>query len=331
MSPAEATQDAAAFPPLPEPLNADGGPRRTGVEIELGGLDEACVAGICADHLGGRAAQDDHAIWRIDDSRVGKIKVYLDTALRNARQSALRDAALSLGRELIPVEIVTEPLDRDGLVRLESLRGELRRAGAIGSGGGLFFGFGVHLNIEIASDKAGAVVPPLLAYALIEDWLRATGPMDKTRRVLPFTAPYPAVLVDRLVDLGPDAAIGPVIDAYAADSPSRNHGLDMLPVFAHLDAPRVSGAVSGATSARPAFHFRLPDCRIDETDWSLNNEWLRWRLVERVTANRNSLSELSDAWRENRNSLNLTRGPWAERTGAILRDHGLANDNGPVG
>lgn len=64
MSP-PATQEAA-FAPLPTPLTAAGKPRLTGVEIELGGLDEASCARLCADHLGGTPRQIDDAIWQVE-------------------------------------------------------------------------------------------------------------------------------------------------------------------------------------------------------------------------------------------------------------------------
>ena len=107
------TSPDTPFAPLPQPETAEGKPRLTGVEIELGGLDEARCAALCARHLGSRTRQVDEAIWQVEDSRIGDLKVYLDTALRHADKTALRDAALTVGREVIPVEIVTDPLDRD--------------------------------------------------------------------------------------------------------------------------------------------------------------------------------------------------------------------------
>ncbi|MEQ8896363.1 MAG: amidoligase family protein [Roseovarius sp.] len=316
------------FAPLPQPETAEGGPRLTGVEIELGGLDEARCADLCARHLGGVARQVDEAIWQVEDSRIGALKVYLDTALRHADKTALRDAALSLGREVIPVEIVTDPLDREGLIALDGLREALRQAGALGSGGGLFFGFGVHLNVQVASDRAEAVVPPLLAYALIEDWLRTANPIDQTRRVLPFAATYPRRLVRRLIALGRGARLGHVMDAYAQEAPSRNFGLDMLPVFAWIDAARMAPVLTDATSARPTFHFRLPDCRIDEPGWSLDHEWRRWLTVERVAANGDVLAELSQGWEAAHAGVPLPRAYWGERCGAILTERGLADAGG---
>jgi len=313
----------ADFAPLPDPLNAHGRPRLTGVEIEIGGLEEADCARVCARYLNGRAVQTDAVIWTVEQSTLGRVQIYLDTALRKFGESALRDAALSLGREVIPVEIVTEPLDRDGLQRLDGLRDELRKAGAIGSGGGIFFGFGVHLNVEISSWDSAGVVPPLLAYALIEDWLRALDPIDNMRRLLPFADPYPTSLVRALITLGPDARLTDVIDAYFLATTSRNHALDMLPVFAHLDRPRVREVLTEASSARPAFHFRLPDCRIDEPEWTLAREWHRWLLVERVARDRVLLEKLSARWLEEHGVVTLSRTAWAAAAGEILSRHGI--------
>lgn len=311
------------FTPLPQPLNAKGNPRLVGVEIELGGLDEARVARICADTLGGTAKQGDGPFWTVKDSEIGDVEIYLDVFLRNAQQSKLRDLALDIGREVIPVEIVTEPLDHAGLRRLDDLRAALREAGGLGSGAGWFFGFGLHLNIEIASESDADIVHPLLAYALIEDWIRTANPIDDARRVLPFTDPYPTDFVRALIAAGPGASRDQVTGIYLEHTPSRNRGLDMLPIFAHFDPGRIAAAISDKTSARPTFHFRLPDCRIDEADWSIADEWNRWLLVERVAQDADLLAELSRAWDDDHGVLTLSRKSWAARCGLILKAAGL--------
>ena len=89
---------AVRFEPLPVSETAEGKPRLTGVEIELGGIDEATCAKICADLLGGEIKQVDTAIWHVEETEIGKLKVYLDTALRHSEQSSLRDAAQARAR-----------------------------------------------------------------------------------------------------------------------------------------------------------------------------------------------------------------------------------------
>ena len=311
------------FSPLPQPNDAKGQPRKTGVEIELGGLEEAAVAQICAKGLGGEVEQVDSHIWCVKNSRIGKIEVYLDTFLRSAAQSKLRDLALDLGREVVPVEIVSEPLDLEGLAQLDALREVLRDAGALGSGAGWFFGFGLHLNIEIASEGDADIVRPLLAYALIEDWLRTDDPIDESRRLLPFTDPYPTDFVRALIEAGPGATREHVTGLYLEHTPSRNRGLDMLPVFAQFEPDRIAAAISDKTSARPTFHFRLPDCRIDEAGWSIADEWRRWLTVERVAADAALLDRLARAWEDDHGLLTISRQSWAARAGRILQTAGL--------
>jgi len=313
-----------SFAPLPQPRNAEGAPRRVGVEVEMGGLPEGEVARICADALGGRAVQVDSHIWAVEQSAIGRVDVYLDIFLRKAEQSRLRDLALDLGREVVPVEIVTGPLDMDGLARLDALRAALREAGALGSGAGIVFGFGVHFNVEVASEADADTVRPLLAYALIEDWLRAAYPIDEARRLLPFTDPYPTDFVRALIGAGPGATIDDITGLYLGLTPSRNRGLDMLPLLAHFDKPRVAAVIADKTSARPTFHFRLPDCRIDEADWSLAREWRHWVTVETVARDTALLHRLSDAWTDDHGLVTLSRQSWAARAGRILQSAGLA-------
>lgn len=314
-----------AFAPLPQPRTAEGAPRRVGVEIELGGLAEADVACHCAEALGGQAHQRDSHIWQVTGSEIGDIEVYLDIFLRNAAKSRLRDLALDLGREVVPVEIVTGPLDMEGLARLDALREALRAAGALGSGAGWLFGFGVHFNIEVAGEADADTVRPLLAYALVEDWLRAAYPIDEARRLLPFTDPYPTDFVRALITAGPGATRDAVTGLYLEHTPSRNRGLDMLPLLAHFAPERIAAAIEDKTSARPTFHFRLPDCRIDEAGWSLAAEWQRWVMVERVAADSALLRRLSDAWEDDHGLITLSRQGWATRAGRILQSAGITS------
>ncbi|WP_102109092.1 amidoligase family protein [Oceaniglobus roseus] len=312
------------FAPLPRPETSDSSPRKTGVEIELAGLDEAQTAKCVADVLGGIARQTDSVKWLVEGTELGDIEVYLDIFLRDATKSALRDAVLDAGRDLVPVEIVSPPLDRDGLVTLDRCREKLREAGALGTGAGVLYGFGVHLNPEIASTSARDVVGPLVSYALLEAWIRDTNPIDPTRRLLPFTDPYPAALVDALVGLGSDPDIDTAIDIYLKHAASRNYGLDMLPAFAHIDEPRVKAKMGKDQAVRPTFHYRLPDCRIDEPDWSLDDSWRDWRHIEEVAGDAALMAALRDAWRHNREQTALLRPSWAHVCGDVLRDHDAA-------
>jgi len=118
--------------------------------------------------------------------------------------------------------------------------------------------------------------------ALLEDWLRQSDPLDPARRVLPFVDPWPRALVDALAGAD-DWSLADLGRVYAKHAPSRGYGLDLLPLLqdavpdtlANVPADQLKGG-------RPTFHYRLPETRLDEVDWSLAYEWNRWWVVEQV-------------------------------------------------
>lgn len=309
------------FLPLSPPATAKGTPRRVGVEIEFGGLTEASAGKVVADTLGGAAREKTAHEVIVEGTAWGDVEVCLDTAWRDKAGTALADLGLDLSRAVVPVEIVTPPLDASDMPALDALRGALRSAGAIGSRNGVLLGFGLHLNPEIAADTVAAILPVTRAFALLEDWLRNADPIDPSRRALPFVAPYPRAFVDRLAGEARDWSLDQFIAAYLADAPTRNHGLDMLPCLRHLDGTCVTAALgpdATSVSARPTFHYRLPDCRIDEAGWRLAYEWNRWAMVEALAADTDQLNRLADDWLGYRGQLTSIRPDWMAHVEARL-------------
>ena len=87
-------------------------------------------------------------------------------------------------------------------------------------------------------------------------------------------------------------------DAFARGKPENK--LVMLwqlgmPVLAHLDKRRVMHRVEDPdlVKGRPAFHYRLPNCMVDEPDWTLAREWNTWVEVERRAADADRLAAMS--------------------------------------
>lgn len=269
--------------PLPQPNTADGEARRVGVEVEFAGLDEAAAARIVAGTLGGHPRQTAPFTWAVEGGELGDIQVLLDTRFRKDADTEMVKTGLELSHGLVPVEIVTQPIRPQDIPRLDAVLQELAAKGATGTESALLQGFGTHLNVEIAGASAMDIAPVLTAYALAEAGLRAATPIDRTRAVLPFVAPYPAKLLDRLAERD-EWTLHDLARTYLDEAPSRNHALDMLPVFAHLMPEMTEDALgkNSGVSARPAYHFRLPDSRIGDDDWSLCQEWNRWVAIERL-------------------------------------------------
>jgi len=295
----------APFPPLPDLPEGRGAPRKVGVELEFGALPPERAALVAAESLGGRLRQISAGEWRLEDSALGALKIYLDTAFRPGGSDKASEAGVALARQVVPIEIVTEPVAQADLPRLQQLVAALAASGAEGSRSHVLHGFGLHLNVALADPSGGRDLPRIArAFALLEPWLRARDPLDMSRRVLPFTQPFPRPFAEAAAGLRPDAPPEALFDLIDAHLDSRNHGLDLLPAYAHVAPARFARhpAAGGPVSARPAYHFRMPESRIDEADWSLSHDWRRWVLVERaaaddaVTARLAALVEREPAW-----------------------------------
>ncbi|RBI86362.1 hypothetical protein DRV85_06335 [Rhodosalinus halophilus] len=284
---------AARFPVLPDLPEGPGAPRPVGIEVEFGALPPERAAEICEDRFGGDLRQVSASEWRLEGSRVGNLKIYLDSAWRPGGSDRAAEMGVAVARQVVPIEIVTEPLPQTRLPEIDALVAELAAAGAEGSRAHLLHGFGLHLNIALADPETGRdLLRVARAFALLEDWLRARDPLDLSRRVLPFTAPFPAAFVEALAALAPSDPPARLFDLIDAHLTSRNHGLDLMPAYAHLAPERFArhaAAAAGAVAARPAYHFRMPESRIGEPEWSLSYDWRRWWLVERV-ASENTLA-----------------------------------------
>ncbi|MHA7874553.1 amidoligase family protein [Roseivivax sp.] len=303
--------------PLPEPLTGAGAPRRVGVEIEFGALGEERVTSIVEEVLGGRTERRGDKGFVVSGTEVGDLEVYLDTQYLKRAETAFEKRIHNIARAVVPVEIVSAPIRPEQIARLDALCVALREAGATGTAAGTFLGFGVHFNPEVPAQELAEILPVLRAYAFLENSFRDAAGIDFARRVLPFVDPYPRALLDGLAEEVPD--MGALIDLYLDRAPSRNHGLDMLCLFAEIDGDRVAGAMDlGLVSARPTYHYRLPDCRIDEADWSLALEWNRWVRVEEIARDPGTIADLRAAWKDHRGQLTSTRADWVRRSAEIV-------------
>jgi len=305
----------------PRETNHAGEPRQVGVELEFAAVTARDAAKLVRKAFGGSVTAIDHHRFVILGTKLGDFRSELDSQfLHRAEggpetptglqmllanfQDAFHGVLGDIGSAVIPCEIVCPPIKIADLQRLDSLLEELRRVGAHGTDVSPLYAFGTQLNPDIAECTADWIVSVLKAYLLLSDWLRAIISVNLTRRVLAFADPFPPDYVLRVTDPNYRPNMPTLIDDYLVYNPTRNRELDLLPLFAWIDEKRVRAAVDDKRiKARPTFHYRLPDARLDRPDWTVVTEWNRWCVVERLAERPDKLAAMALAYRENQERL----------------------------
>ena len=308
----------SGFAPLPNATTEGGHARKIGVEVEFSGLTVADTVNVVEKGLSGTPEGDDQFLRHVKGTRVGDIKVELDTVAKAASDVDLVRHGLDAARAVVPIEIITDPLDLFQLQEFSDFLGDLRDAGAQGSRSGVLLGFGVHLNPEVVGLTHSHTVETIRAYGLLEAHLRRVERLNLTRRVLPFVAPWPEAFVTALLDKNV-TSLNDVLQLAITHLSSRNHGLDLFPLLKYAAPDQFEdGFTDTLTSGRPTFHFRLPDCRIDETGWDLTQPWALWHCVEMVAADPSLMRKLNAAWHNRETGLFETKA-WADDVSSILQ------------
>lgn len=300
------------FDTPPRRETVEGEIRRVGVELEMAGLRPHQVAEVIADIVGGRIRTDSAFVTRVLETDLGDFQVELDADLLKSRQyqKLLADIGIDIGegdeREqiesvlsrvaglVVPLELVGPPVPWTELPTLDRIRDALRKAGARGTHSSAFYAFGMQLNVEAADLSAGSILGLLRAFLLSYDELIEAEQVDLSRRITPYVQPFPEEFVVHVLQPDYEPSLTELIDDYLRLTPTRNRPLDLLPLFAHLDEDRVMRAPveSNLVKPRPAYHYRLPNCLIDEPDWSLATVWNRWIKIERLASDSDRLERL---------------------------------------
>ena len=324
----------------PATTNFEGDPRRIGVEVELGGLPLPSVAQIVADMLEGDVVEDGPFVRKVENTACGAIGIELDSRplkerayaelLGEAEGSSLMEwferSVSAAAQNIVPVEIVTPPLNLEQLPALDPLWHRLRAAGAEGTRDSVLYAFGLHLNPDLPALDADTVLAHLQSFLLLYDWLLREEDVDISRRVTPFIFPFPESYRRRVLAPQYRPSLDALIDDYLSENPTRNRALDMLPLFAHLRPEAIARALpeDSLVNARPTFHYRLPNCEIGRPDWPPADAWNRWVEVERLAADRGRLRATADEYLALADlPLRLQASGWAERCAEIV---GVSDD-----
>lgn len=326
----------AAFLLPPVLRTSSGAVRRAGFEFEYAGLDIKTSARIVGDVFGG-----EHFVrstfQHIVRSPLGEFTIEIDTSLLKDKKYErplraigidpqttdtqwLENALLGTFATLVPIEIVTPPIPIDQLDRLDELRQRLHDARAKGTRASILYAFGFHINPELPSKDPAVIRNFLRAFLLLYPWTKQRTEVDLTRRVSPYINPFPDEYARLVLHEQYPASIQRLVDDYLEHNPTRNRPLDMLPVLCHVDRDRVMSRIEDPhlVKPRPALHYRLPNCMLDEADWRVAREWNTWVAVERLAYDPPRLAEMArDYLRADRKSFK----PFVDKWPAVLETY----------
>lgn len=291
---------------LPEHLtrNRQGDPRRVGFEIEFGGLSFEQCLDVLAKTIGPKIEATSAVESTIEHPEFGDFTLELDWQFlkEQAKDGRFEEDVIKRVADIaglvVPLELVFPPIAFDRIDETDEIVTALREAGASGTAESPLYAFGVHINAEIPATDARNIVNYLQAYCILQDYLIEAHSIDASRRLSPYVDPYSPRYVELVLNY--DAPeLTPVIDDYLRLNPTRNRALDMLPMFAEVDRERVLEAVPDhRIKARPAFHYRMPNCDIGNPGWSLMSEWRVWCLIEVLANDSDELPRLTHEYRQ---------------------------------
>lgn len=328
------------LPPLL--TDSSGQPRRAGFEFEFGNLPIVKTARALQQSLGGELEIKTPFEAVLHGSELGKLKIERDAnILKSVRYrrwleslgiefspgSLANDIETNIdnaSRGLIPCEVVTEPIPFKQLDKLDTLTATLNGLGAEGTQDSLIYAFGLHINPSIPDSSCETLKRYLQSFLLLYTWIIDSSEIDLTRRFFtkyidPFPPDYMELVLDNSYSPDDDA----LISDYLEYNPTRNRALDLLPIMLErnrdLVLARINEDERKLVRGRPAFHYRLPDCKINEAGWSAAGAWNRWVYIESLAADESLLKELIDAWRESNSTFSIApRATWAIRLTTIL-------------
>ena len=181
-------------------------------------------------------------------------------------------------RVLIPCEVVTDPIPLDQLDRLDTLIETLHGLGAEGTQDSLIYAFGLHINPSIPDDSAPTLQRYIQSFLLLYTWIIDSSEIDITRRFLTkYIDPFPQDYMELLLDNNYHPKLDGLMADYLEFNPTRNRALDMLPILCDIDRELVMKHLDEdereLVKGRPAFHYRLPDCKLNVPGWTASPAW----------------------------------------------------------
>lgn len=306
------------FQSPPYTKNAENEPRKAGFEFELAGLNTGSCVELVAELFNGNIKTIHSLEAEITDTPMGNFKVELDAHMvknlaaklekeqpinendlidTNKLRAQLSEWMGNVAGQIVPLEIVTPPFKLEQFPELETLREKLYDQKATGTKAVLTNAFGMHINPDIASKNVAYIRDVLRAFLILYPWLKREMKIDPTRRILTFIDPFPPEYVKLVLDENYEPSLDAFITDYLKHNPTRNRALDLWPLFVHLKPDSIKGLDKDDRTLikpRPTFHYRLPNCEIDNPDWRIARDWNYWVEVEKLAEDKEKLLRMAN-------------------------------------
>lgn len=304
------SRSETGFESPPRLVTEDGSPRHVGFELEFKGLSLESTARLVRDLFGGRVQQKDRSVWSVTGTRYGDFRIELDwwllkshtlgdhvQGLKGAANvvDKIEDLLFEAARPFVPFEIVTPPFPLQRLSEVERLRAVLHVNDVHGTRSRFNYCFGLHINPQAPSHSAEDILAHLRAFILLHGDIIQDRHTDPVRRMWPYIDPYPIEYQYKVLhpEYAPD--LRTLFDDYITYNPTRNRALDLLPLFAHIDPQYVEHRLTeDQVNGRPTYHYRLPDCAIDDPHWRIAGEWNRWVDIERLALDPRRMAKMAE-------------------------------------
>jgi len=299
----------------PHIKNSAGEERTVGYEFEFTGIEITEVAQLIKNLYAGKIREISTYEIEVQNTEFGTFKMELDAQLLRDKkyEKVLKSIGIDIddikdkdGKEkklmdmaatIVPYEIVTPPIPISKMDVIDRLVEKLKEKKVKGTGSSILYAFGMHINPEVPSDDIVSILNHLKAYVLMDPWIRNQSDINMSRRITPFIDPYSEDYIRYILDPTYSPDIKTLIKDYFEHDNSRNRALDLLPLFMHIDEKTTLSMIDEElTSARPTYHYRLPNCSFEKKEWTPALEWNRWVEVERLANDEDQLKQLSHDW-----------------------------------
>ncbi|WP_415719657.1 amidoligase family protein [Maridesulfovibrio sp.] len=284
--------------------------RRVGFELEFSGVDLESLGKLVEESYGGELRKESPFSYKVLDTKFGDFGLEVDSIQLKDRKykefveamgfelakdeiEKVDNTLYDLAKIAVPFELVTPPVPMDKIDELDKIEDALRANHAKGTRASFLYAFGMQFNPECPDLNVSTILNYLRSFLVLLDWLKEEIDVDLTRRILPFINSFPDAYILKILDNDYSPSLEEFMADYLEHNPTRNRPLDLTCLLAHIDKDFTLSKVKEAEliKPRPTFHYRLPDCRIDEDGWSMAKEWNRWVKVEELAGNPEELAK----------------------------------------